>query len=80
LVPSAGEVRLCLRVLPLRRSWLCVSAIGEDALQDYGYPPHRLEQRDKAVAVLDVGRRDGHTDQAQRVDNGVALLALTGCK
>jgi hypothetical protein len=48
-------------------------------LQDE-YPPHRLEQRDKAVAVLDVGRRDGHTDQAQRVDNGVALLTLTGCK
>jgi hypothetical protein len=55
-----------------------VSDIGEDALQEYA--PHLLEQRDKAVAVLDIGRRDGHTDQAQRVDNGVALLALTGCK
>jgi hypothetical protein len=58
-----------------------VSAIGEDALQEYEYPPHLLEQRDKAVAVLDIGWGDGHTEhQAQRVDNGVALLALTGCK
>jgi hypothetical protein len=58
-----------------------VSPIGEDALQEYEYPPHLLEQRDKAVAVLDIGRRDGHTEhQAQRVDNGVALLALIGCK
>jgi hypothetical protein len=56
-----------------------VSAIGEAALQDYEYPPYRLEQRDKAVAVR-TSAGDGGTDQAQRVDNGVALLALTGCK
>jgi hypothetical protein len=34
------------------------------------------EQRDKAVAVLDIGGRNGHSEhQAQRVDNGAALLA-----
>jgi hypothetical protein len=28
---------------------------------------------------LDIGRRDGHTEhQAQPVDNGLALLAITG--
>jgi hypothetical protein len=39
--------------------------------------PALLEQRDKAVAVLDIGRRDGHTEhQAQRVDMAWRFLPL----
>jgi len=54
-----------------------VGAIGKQALQEHEHAPHALQKRQKAVPVLHI--RWCHIqpeDQAQRVDDEVALLAL----
>ena len=61
----------------LRGGLAAIGAVGEDHLDEREQPPRRAQQRDGAVAVLDVGRLDhGAQQQAQRVDQDVALLAL----
>ncbi len=54
-----------------------VGAIGKQALQEHEHASHPLQKRQEAVPVLHIRR--GHIqpeDQAQRVDDEVALLAL----
>jgi hypothetical protein len=54
-----------------------VSAIGEDARDEGEQPPRLLEQRQSAIAVLDVRRVDvSRQDQTERVDQDVAFLAV----
>src|SRR5919205_328464 len=61
----------------LRGRLASVGAVGEDALDEGEQPPRSAQQRDGAVAVLDVGRLDrGAQQQAERVDQHVPLLAL----
>jgi hypothetical protein len=59
-----------------RRSAL-VSTVSEDPLDEGKRPARLLEQRQGAVAILDVGGVDVcGEDQAERVDQDVALLAF----
>ena len=54
-----------------------IAGIGEQRLQERIHPEQRREQQDAAVAILNVGgMNDGMQQQAQRVYQNVALLAL----
>jgi site-specific DNA recombinase len=54
-----------------------IAAIGEQALDERDQPARLLQQRQGPVPVLDARRVDGGgEDQAARVDQDVALLAL----
>lgn len=54
-----------------------ISRVGKEPGQERMQAEHRGEQHDAAVAVLDVGgMNDGVQQQAQRVYEKVALLAL----
>ena len=54
-----------------------ISAIGEELLQKWKQPEQRREHQNAAVAILDIGRmHNGVQQQALRIDENVALLAL----
>ena len=54
-----------------------IGGVGEEHFQEGLRPEQRCEQHDAAVAVLDVGgMNDGVDQQAQRIYENVALLAL----
>ena len=54
-----------------------VGPVGEDHLDEREQPARGAQERQGAVPVLDAGGRDGGAQQqAQRVDEDVALLAL----
>jgi len=54
-----------------------IAGIGEQYLQEGIHPEQRCQQQDAAVAILNVGgMNDGVQQQAQRVYQNVALLAL----
>jgi len=54
-----------------------IGRVGKEPGQERVHPEHRGEQQDAAVAILDVGgMNDGVQQQAQRVYEKVALLAL----
>ena len=54
-----------------------IAAVGEELLQERIHPEQRREQQDAAVAILDIGgMHDGVQQQAQRIYENVALLAL----
>jgi hypothetical protein len=54
-----------------------VAGIGEQRLQEGIHPKQRRQHQDAAVAILDVsGVNNGMQEQAQRVYQNVALLAL----
>jgi len=54
-----------------------IGGVGEEPSQEGLRPKQRCEQHDAAVAVLDVGgMHDGVDQQAQRIYENVALLAL----
>ncbi len=53
-----------------------IGAVADDLLKKGKQPPHRLEQRRRAVAVLHVGWMHLHAQQqAERVNEEMALLA-----
>jgi type I restriction enzyme R subunit len=54
-----------------------IGGVGEEHFQEGLRPEQRCEQHDAAVAILDVGgMNDGVDQQAQRIYENVALLAL----
>jgi hypothetical protein len=54
-----------------------IGRVGEQRLQQGIHPEQRRQQQDAAVAILDVGgMNDGVQQQAERVYQNVALLAL----
>lgn len=60
-----------------RRGRPLITAVGEHALDEREQAPRLPEDRQAAVAVLDIGRMDaGAQEQAERIDQDVALLAL----
>ena len=64
----------CQRVLELRP---LVASVGEQLLQERIHSEQGCKQQDAAVAILDVGgMNDGVQQQAQRVYENMALLAL----
>jgi type I restriction enzyme R subunit len=61
----------------LRQSAPLIGGVGEEHFQEGLRPEQRCEQHDAAVAILDVGgMNDGVDQQAQRIYENVALLAL----
>src|SRR5919202_2432475 len=61
----------------LRGRLAAVGAVGEDDLDEREQPARGAQQRDGAIAVLDVGRKDrGAQQHADRVDQDVPLLAF----
>jgi hypothetical protein len=62
---------------PLLELRSLIAGVGEQLLQKRIHPEQRREQQDAAVAILDVrGMDDGVQQQAHRVYENVALLAL----
>ena len=54
-----------------------IAGVGEQLLQERIHSKQRREQQDAAVAILDIGgMNDGVEQQAHRVYENVALLAL----
>jgi hypothetical protein len=54
-----------------------IAAIGEQPFKERPAPEQRGEQQNAAVAVLNIGgMHDGMQDQAERVDQDMALLAV----
>ena len=54
-----------------------VASGGEDALDEREQLSYGLQDKQTAVAILNVGRVDGEVEhQAERVDNDVTLLAF----
>jgi hypothetical protein len=60
----------------VRRLVALIGAVGEDPLDEREEPPRLAQERDRAVAVLDVGgMNEDAQQQAKRVDEDVALAA-----
>jgi hypothetical protein len=56
--------------------WPLVAGVGKDAFDEREGSPCRAQHLARAIAVLHVGRVDGHAQQeAQRIDQDVALAA-----
>ena len=54
-----------------------VGAVGKQFCEEWEHPEQGRQQRDAAIAILDIGRRDERLQkQPLHVDENVALLSL----
>jgi len=57
--------------------WSLIAAVGKQLFQERIHPEQGSKQQDAAVTILDIGgMNDGVEQQAQRVYENMALLAL----
>ena len=57
--------------------WSLIAAVGKQLLQERIHPEQSGKQQDAAIAILDIGgMNDGVEQQAHRIYENVALLAL----
>ena len=61
----------------LVKFWPLIGSVGKHLLQEWIHPKQGRKEHDAAVAILDIGgMHDGVEQQAQRIYENVALLAL----
>ena len=62
---------------PVCKKRSLIGAVGNQLLEEWKQTFHRRQQRDAAIAVLNAGgMNDGVKQQAQRIYQNMALLAL----